>query len=340
MTEREDLKGDGSNNPSGSFSAHITGLSPETKYYYQAYVREWNETTQDWEYRKGNVESFITAKEGQIIVSKPGYLVCGEIPAVSLSGTYESEKETFGDTYYHSYGVSGKSGQKVVTHTFANLAGRTLRNYTILYDKDKKAALWAAYAMNADLYPWSVDRSDSWDYDPGIPDDWQPYLKSSYTNNTRGHQVASNDRRTTTNQTKQTTYFSNMTPQIDGFNSGVWSTNEGKVQELGKKTTGRDTLYVVTGPIFGSNAGTDTDNKGVSCPVPTQFYKCVMKVTFDASGAAVSAQGAAYLFNHQSGATRQDKKIDEIETLTGFDFFTNIPSAIQEEAESNFTKFF
>lgn len=349
LAEREDLKGDGTNSSSGTFSAYVGSLSPKTTYYYQAYVREWNALTGEWEYRKGAVMHFTTAAEGQVIDTKPGYLSCGEIPAVALSGTTANGQETFGNTKWYRYGVSGNSGQMIVTHTFA-YNNKTMRNYSMLYDKSKKAALWVAFAMHADAYPAKVDRSDDWKYDPalvfGSDYSWQPDLSSSYSETgtddyDRGHQVASNDRRTTTYQTKQTTYFSNMTPQIKGFNGGVWSSHEGKVQAVGQATTGSDTLYVVTGPIFGSGYKTDAqDASGVSCAVATQYYKCIMKVTYNSAGVAVSAQGAAYLFDHITGAAQQNKTIDQIETLTGFDFFTNIPSGVQEAAESKFTTFF
>ena len=299
--------------------------------------------------RKGAVKNFTTSAEGQIVEQRPGYLSCGEIPAVSLSGSTASGQEKFGSTNWYRYGVSGNSGQMIVTHTFA-YNGKTLRNFSMLYDKSKKAALWVAFAMHATAFPWKVDRSDKWEYDPalvfGNDYSWQPCLSSSYSHTgsvvyDRGHQVASNDRRTTTEQTKQTTYFSNMTPQIKSFNGGVWSSFEGDVQNLGKTISGRDTLYVVTGPIFGSGYNTDaTDNNNAVCPVPTQFYKCIMKVTYDSAGVAVSAQGAAYLFEHKAGAARQVKKIDSIEQLTGFDFFTNIPASVQNDAEGNITDFF
>lgn len=349
LVEREDLKGDGSTNSSGSFNAYVGSLSAETTYYYQAYVLEFDATTNNYEIRKGIRMSFTTPSEGQITEPKPGYLSCGEIPAVSLSGSTASGQETFGDSNWYRYGVAGNSGQMIVTHTF-KYGGKTLRNYSMLYDKSKKAALWVAFAMHATAFPWEVERSDKWVYDPalvfGNDYSWQPYLDNTYSHTgnvvyDRGHQVASNDRRTTTEQTKQTTYFSNMTPQIKTFNGGVWSTFEGNVQSLGKTVSGRDTLYVVTGPIFGSGYKTDaTDNNDAVCPVPTQFFKCLMLVSYNSEGVAVSAQGAAYLFNHQAGASRQDKTIDYIESLTGFDFFTNIPVNIQNSAESSSTVFF
>jgi len=250
-------------------------------------------------------------------------------------------------TKWYRYDVTGNANQKVVTHTF-KYNGQVLRNYTMLYDKTKKAALWSACVMHATAFPWKVTREDSWHYDPalvfGTDYSWQPKLSSSYGGGyTRGHQIASNDRRTTIYQMYQTDYYSNMTPQTSALNSSSdseWDDIETAVQNLGKRTTGRDTLYVVTGAIFDSGYKTDaTDVNNVHCPVPTRYYKCIMLVKFDASGKATSATGAGFVINHET-LERKDLKIDEVETITGFDFFTNIPTDVQNPAESEFTAFF
>ena len=269
---------------------------------------------------------------------------------MELSGSAVSgdEKDFSGSddvSKWYRYDVSGNSNQKVVTHTFL-YNGKQYRNYTMLYDRTKKAALWAAFPMHSSAYPWNVTRDDSWQYDPALDQSWQPKLSSSYGGSggyTRGHQVASNDRRTTIYQMYQTDYFSNMTPQTSAFNSSTssdWDDLEGNIQTLGQSIIGRDTLYVVTGAIFGSGYKTDaTDNDGTACPVPTDYYKCIMKVSFNSSGEATSATGAAFLVNHES-MTMQTKTIDQMEVLTGFDFFTNIPDSIQNTAESTYTSFF
>ena len=239
----------------------------------------------------------------------------------------------------------------VVTHTFM-YNGKQLRNYTMLYDKSKKAALWSACVMHADAYPWKVTRGDNWNYDPALvfgttanPDySWQANLSSSYGGGyTRGHQIASNDRRTTIYQMYQTDYYSNMTPQTDELNSSnasKWDNLETAIQNLGKATTGRDTLYVVTGAIFDSGYKTDaTDAKGKSCPVPTRYYKCIMKVSYNSSGAVNSATGAAFIINHETLAF-EELTIKALQDITGFDYFANIPEDKQKTAEETFTTFF
>ena len=288
---------------------------------------------------EGSIESFRTGSGSTVIDRR--YLDNYEMPAVCVQ-TSSSYTETFGTTSYYSYTTSN-SDQRVVSHTFA-YNGSTLHNFSLLYDKTKKAALWVAFAMHHDTYPWLVGRNDEWAPDPGIPEDWQPDLSSGYQQSStyaRGHQVASNDRRTTDIQTKQTTYYSNMTPQISGFNGGVWSSLEGEIQKIGNATTGNDMLYVVTGPIFGSGYGTTKDKKGTDCAVATHYFKCIMKVTFS-DGEPVSAKGAAYLLKHESGAARENVTINDIEDLTGFDFFANLPISIQRvaEAETHPTDYF
>ena len=322
---------------SGSFSVDIASLESSTTYYYKAYMTVW--TGSKYEDIEGEVRSFTTGSPSA--VTDRGFLDCYEVPDVDVL-THTSATESFGSTAYHAYTVSN-SNQRVVTHTFS-YGGSTLRNYSMLYDKTKRAALWVAFAMNGDSYPWLVARSDSWTADPAIPEGWQPVLSSGYDDSStysRGHQVASNDRRTTTEQTKQTTYFSNMTPQRSGFNGGVWATLEGDIQKIGNACTGSTMLFVVTGPVFGSGFETTNDKSGNSCAVPTQYFKCIMKVTYSGSTPS-AAVGAAYLLDHQSGATRQNVTIDYIEQLTGFNFFAHVPTDLQNaaEAETHPTSYF
>ena len=248
---------------------------------------------------------------------------------------------------WYRYDVAGNSNQKVVTHTFM-YNGKKLRNYTMLYDKSKKAALWSACVMHANAYPWKVTRGDSWNYDPalvfGSDYSWQPKLSSSYGGGyTRGHQIASNDRRTTVYQMYQTDYYSNMTPQTSALNSSSdskWDDLETAIQNLGKATTGSDTLYVVTGAIFDTGYKTDaTDANNVKCPVPTRYYKCIMKVKYNSSGVVSSASGAAFLINHDT-LEFEKVTIKAVQDITGFDYFANIPEDKQKTAEENFTSFF
>lgn len=211
----------------------------------------------------------------------------------------------------------------------------------MLYDKSKLCALWVAYEFDkTDHTDRNVGRNDAWAYDPAIPQDWQPDLSSAYNKDSqgnsysRGHQCASNDRQTTTDENHQTFYYSNMTPQNQSLNSGTWSSLESAVQAKATVLTSSQRLYVVTGPLFEGSYSTTKDNSGNSCPIPTGYYKCVMLCTFDASGNMTDAKGSGYTFVHNgTNAPRVTTTIDAVESLTGFDFFANIPDNLETEAE-------
>ena len=328
-------------------------MAPGTTYYYRAYVKA--QGTGD---KESTVSTFYGSTQSFTTSSLSTWLTNYEMPAtkavaVSASSTlyagrycHDTFSETYGSTKACRYNTSDES-QKVVTHTYS-YNSKVVRNYSFLYDKIYKAALWVAYATSnsGDFKDNSVGRNDAWAYDPAIDQSWQPNLSGAYSSSNglsydRGHQVASNDRQTTKEQNQQTFYYTNMTPQYSALNQGQWNTLESKVQGVATVTTGSDTLYVVTGPLFESTLATVTDKSGASCPAPSGYWKCLMKCSFSSSGVMSAAVGCAYLFDtNSSNIAPTVTTIDAIESRTGFDFFTNVPASLQNAAESQTYTFF
>ncbi|MGN0189707.1 MAG: DNA/RNA non-specific endonuclease [Candidatus Cryptobacteroides sp.] len=338
---------------SSSFSTSISGLEVGSTVWYRAYVKV--KGTED---KETSVKTFYgdpLSFETESIVRT--WLANYEMPAancnavtaadVPYSGNYSHSTfaETYGSTKACRYDCAD-ANRKVVTHTYS-YNGNVVRNYSFLYDKTYKAALWVAYAASnsGDFKNNSVGRNEVWAYDPAIDQSWQPNLSGTYSSSglsyDRGHQVASNDRQTTVEQNKQTFYYTNMTPQYSSLNQGQWGTLEGKVQGVATSTTGTDTLYVVTGPLFEGSLATVTDKGGAECKAPSGYWKCLMKCSFDAAGVMTSAVGCAYLFDSNTENTAPTvTTIDTIESRTGFDFFANVPDSLQEVAEKQTYSFF
>ena len=327
---------------STSFSYALTGLTDGRTYYFRAFVVEFNASTNSTEERLGSVVSFV-AQQGSVN-TPPGYLGCYEMPELSLSGVTSNGNETYGTTKWWEYDTSS-STQKVITHTYA-YNGTQYRNYTALVDKNKRCPLWTAYVMHSGAYPNNdAGRSGDWTYDPGIPQSWQSSGSTSDYNNgagyARGHHCASEDRQTCTVANQQTFYYTNQSPQRqNSFNSGVWSSLEGAVQNAAP--SGRDTLYVVVGTLF-EDGNSGSSNDGGTVARPSHFYKLLMKCSFNASGTMTAALGTAFIYSNEahSGSYNDSQyvtTIDAIETRSGFNFFVNVPSALQEAAESGTNK--
>ena len=106
-----------------------------------------------------------------------------------------------------------------------------------------------------------------------------------------------------------------------------------------------DTVYVVTGAILQTAGNHEaitwitpkSDSK--RCPVPNYYYKALLKVRRDASNKVTSAMTIGFWMEHREYSndsyTNYATSVAEIERLTGFDFFANLPADIQAAAEQN-----
>lgn len=268
------------------------------------------------------------------------YLSCYEVPAITnLSGSSETGSKTSRDDNWIRY-YTTDARQQVAVHTFTHPdSGEKVRTYIVLYDESKYAPLWTAHAMHQSMWVDNkVNRSGDWTTDPAISLVQQSGLDdANKVGYSRGHFVASADRRSSDNQNKQTFYYSNQAPQWQNdFNSGVWSTLEGDIQ--GHAPSGCDTMYVVTGVLYDESPATKPSDS-LNVPIPSHFYKCLMLCSFDSSGQMTAAEGCAYLFTNEAHKNGKYPNfittIDAIEQRTGFDFFPAVPAALQSKAESS-----
>ena len=348
--------------PSASFSYNLSGLTANTTYYYKSFVVEANENTGATEERvSSSYQSFTTLQAQQQQSSLPRYLGCYEMPDVSgiLSGSSESGNNSGRDDVWYRY-YTNNNKRQIATHTFTHpTSNKIVRNYTVLYDENKYAPVWTAHAMHASM--WLDDntgRTGSWGTDPAISLTQQTGLDNAGTvGYSRGHFVASNYRQSSAEQNNQTFYYTNQAPQWqNSFNGGVWMNMEQAIASAAP--SGRDTLYVVIGVLYEESwYSTHPDQPrtlpsgSLTVPIPSHFYTCLMKCSFNTSGTMTAASGIAFVMSNvpHSGAKYYDtvkdsvtnenesftSSIDAIEERAGFDFFAAVPSSLQASAEAN-----
>ena len=245
--------------------------------------------------------------------------------------------------------------QKGNTYThIMKVQGSYSRNYTFLWDRTNLLAPWVAYPLNKtliDASSGSNTRTDDWGVDPLLPAYEQPVLinrsyrkydePTKWSGYDRGHQLPSADRYNYSddwNANRQTFYGTNMTAQLSSFNQGIWGDLEGKVRDWSK---GFDTLYVVTGCTVDGSTLKVLDDELKAITVPTHYFKVLLGY----AGASTNMRriyedlkdtgyytAIAFWFDNAAYANKNymlcKMSVDELESLTGFDFFANLPAAI------------
>lgn len=163
----------------------------------------------------------------------------------------------------------------------------------------------------------------------------------------RGHQIPDADRQYNQTMVKQTYYAINCTPQIQyGFNGGIWNQLEQAVRKI--VTENGETIYIVTGAAFQKVGETKEitrilpageGNGGKLCPVPNYYWKAVLRIRFNTDDSISKADTIGFWFEHKSYSksdyTNYAVSVNQLESWTGFDLFSNLPDTIEETTESN-----
>ena len=213
-------------------------------------------------------------------------------------------------------------------------------NFCVEWDIAKKAQRWSAFRWDNTNSGGYIKREDNFIEDTDIPLEYRTtydhYRGSGYT---RGHMCASADRWNSLEANRQTFLYSNMQPQLYSFNGGIWANLEMKVRSWNTADF-RDTLYVARGGTIDHTSDLiETTSTGLR--VPKYFFMAILCKNKSAVNGGYKAIG--FYMEHRS--FYEDEKnlapyivsIDNLERLTGIDFFCNLPDGIENQVESNVT---
>ena len=230
----------------------------------------------------------------------------------------------------------------VVSHDVA-INGKKVVTYELEYDKSKFHSRWVAFRFDGNTRAQSVGRSDKEPFmdDPSLSSTLHIGYKGFGPGYDRGHLCASADRLYDRTANEQTFYMSNMSPQLSSFNQGYWVTLESQVQKLGRSKTFSDTLYVVKGGTIkeGQIKSYITRNNGNKVAVPKYYYMALLKVKNGVyHSIAFWMEHKEYGYSYKNKAPLSEimshaVSVNELEQLTGIDFFPNLPDATEEKVE-------
>ena len=222
----------------------------------------------------------------------------------------------------------------------------SLVNFMLEYSPEHFLPRWVAFRFDARNRALTANRR-SYDAKPQYPAD--PDLGSKglpsdapFNGFQHGHLCASNDRRNSREANDQTFYMSNMMPQSSNFNGTQWVYFESFVQTKGRSEAFADTLYVVKGGTL-DDARQNISVAGHVVPVPRYYWMALLRV----KGSNYSALG--FWVEHRDNYSEipateinpmileHSITIDQLETLTGINFFPNLPDDVERTVEASFS---
>lgn len=210
-------------------------------------------------------------------------------------------------------------------------------NYVVEWNDTKRAQRWTAYQLNptnsvkkGSRKGWWPER-DPFQEDQSIPQAYRSTLDQYYRSGyDRGHILPSFDRLNSKEASEQTFYLSNIQPQINEFNTGIWLTAENRVSKLGGESMFRDVLYICKGGTIDKSSDYTIGSKNLL--VPKYYYMALLRV----KGGKYDA--IALFFEHKANTdtnlAKYTMSIDQLEARTGIDFFCNLADETENAVEA------
>lgn len=207
-----------------------------------------------------------------------------------------------------------KSSGEIIKHTY----------YALAYSEENEQAYWVYYVLTPELINGLQTRTDDFRADPMVSTgsaSLNDYKGSGYD---RGHLCPAADMSLNKTSMSESFFLSNLSPQVPGFNRGIWSSVEDQVR---KWALAFDGLDVATGPIFKGNIGSIGADE---VTVPGYYYK----VLYSEKKKIM----IGLILPNASSSKSLDQfvvPVDEIEAQTGIDFFPGLEDKVENQLEGS-----
>lgn len=201
--------------------------------------------------------------------------------------------------------------------------------YTTCWNGSWLEPNWVAYSLTPEKASGEVVRPKrQFEPDPLVHGQTSQHSDYTHSGYDRGHMAPAADMKWSEVAMAESFYLSNICPQLHSLNDGVWKRMENKCHQLAKNTT----VYICSGPIMGERPERIGEN-GVA--VPARFFKvaCMQRRgRWQAIGFIVpNADCGGSLFDYACS-------VDEVEKITGHDFFYQLADSIETAVEASWGK--
>lgn len=198
--------------------------------------------------------------------------------------------------------------------------------YTVSYNSERRVPNWVAWHLTAAHLKGNTKRSEAtFHEDEDVPEpravDFD-YVRSGYD---RGHMCPAGDNKWSQKAMEQSFLFTNVCPQAPSLNRGDWNEMEQACRKWARKY---GDIYIVCGPIFYKKRPKTIGKDKVA--VPDAFFKVVLAMKD-------GPRAIGFIYKNADGNRPKGdyaNSVDEVERITGIDFFPSLPDRIERKVEA------
>ena len=200
------------------------------------------------------------------------------------------------------------------------------KGYTVSYNVDRRVPNWVAWHLTAMHLNGNTKRNEStFHEDESVP---MPravnsdYVRSGYD---RGHMCPAGDNKWSAKAMDESFLFTNICPQAPLLNRGDWNEMEQACRKWAKQY---GDIYIICGPIFYKKQIKTIGKNKVA--VPDAFFKVVLCMKGE-------PKAIGFIYKNADGNRPKGdyaNSVDEVERITGIDFFPSLPDEIENKIEA------
>lgn len=200
--------------------------------------------------------------------------------------------------------------------------------FVVSYNLQKCTSSWVAWELTSEETDGPISRKD-YDFvpDPMLDSRYQvekrEYANSSYD---RGHMCPAGDMKWSSSAMNDCHYMTNVCPQTPKLNQVYWERLESACRRWADLY---GSIYIVCGPVYNSGKHT-TIGKNHAIAIPDGYFKVVMTL------AEGEEKGIGFYYKNDDIRQTMESAamtIDQVEELTGYDFFRELPDEIEKRIE-------
>lgn len=197
--------------------------------------------------------------------------------------------------------------------------------YVVSYNKDTRNPNWVAWHLTAEHADGPCGRSDDFYEDDEVEAPRATLADYHRSGWSRGHMCPAGDNKWDEEAMHESFSLVNICPQDTRLNSGLWNSIEMNCRTWARRY---GDIYIVCGPVYLNREHVTIGANRVV--VPEAFFKVVLCLNG-------TPKAFGIVVRNNSGQRNRDlyyNSVDEVERVTGMDFFHTLPDDIENEVEA------